>query len=105
MDAETKKEYRKDVLRAGENSPFSLGDDEFFVLGDNSPASFDCRLWDQPGKGNDGGTYREGVVPRDYLVGKAFIVFWPGGQQIYDGAKVKLMPYVGGMKTLAGGVY
>ena len=28
-----------------EGSPFTLGKDEFFVLGDNSPASHDCRWW------------------------------------------------------------
>jgi signal peptidase I len=95
----------QDVLRAGANSPFSLSKDEFFVLGDNSPASLDSRLWNVPGKGNDGHQYREGVVPRDYLVGKAFIVFWPGGQPLYDGAKIKLLPYAGGFKTLAGGAY
>ncbi|MCK5565556.1 MAG: signal peptidase I [Planctomycetes bacterium] len=95
----------RDVLRAGASSPFGLNDDEFFVLGDNSPASLDSRLWDVPGKGNAGHLYREGVVPRDYLIGKAFVVFWPGGQQIYDGAKVKLLPYVGGLKAIVGGAY
>ncbi len=95
----------QDVLRAGENSPFSLSDDEFFVLGDNSPASADCRLWDEPGKGNAGHFYREGVVPRDYLIGKAFVVFWPGGYKMVDKFPFSLMPYVKGMKTIAGGAY
>jgi len=66
------------ILRAGEGDPFLLGDNEFFVLGDNSPASLDCRWWDRPGSANAGATYRQGTVPRDYLVGKAFFVYWPG---------------------------
>jgi len=50
-----------------EGNPFHLRQDEFFVCGDNSPKSFDCRLWplDRP------------VVPRRNLVGKAFFVYWP----------------------------
>ncbi|MEA3368488.1 MAG: S26 family signal peptidase, partial [Planctomycetota bacterium] len=50
-----------------EGNPFTLREDEFFVCGDNSPKSFDCRLWplDRP------------VVPRRNLVGKAFFVYWP----------------------------
>jgi hypothetical protein len=35
------------------------------VLGDNSPASYDSRRWDQAG------------VAARHLVGKAFFVFWP----------------------------
>jgi len=95
----------REILRAGHNSPFSLGEDEFFVLGDNSPASLDSRLWSEPGKGNNGNFYREGVVPRDYLIGKAFVVFWSGGQPIFNGSRIKLMPYVSGLKLIAGGAY
>lgn len=35
--------------RHGIHSPCRLGDDEFFVLGDNSAASDDSRTWPQPG--------------------------------------------------------
>jgi signal peptidase I len=47
-------------------APVSLGADEFFVLGDNSANSNDSRAW--------------GTVPRDYLVGEAFLVLWPLGR-------------------------
>ncbi len=44
---------------------FPLGPDQFFVLGDNSPASADARLWNQH------------YVDRELLVGKALLVYWP----------------------------
>jgi signal peptidase I len=47
-------------------APFTLKDDEFFVLGDNSANSNDSRAW--------------GVVPRRNLVGEAFLVLWPLGR-------------------------
>ncbi|HUU11953.1 MAG TPA: signal peptidase I [Phycisphaerae bacterium] len=53
---------------ATQGSPLTLRAGEFFVCGDNSPKSFDSRLWfklDRP------------VVPRRNLVGKAFFVYWP----------------------------
>ncbi len=49
-----------------------LADDEFFMLGDNSPRSQDSRLWS-----NDRGAERRHAVPRSALVGKAFYVYWP----------------------------
>ncbi|MHC4394050.1 MAG: signal peptidase I [Planctomycetota bacterium] len=64
---------------ATEGNPKTLGKNEFFVLGDNSPNSADGRWWNKLGIGNNGHTYPEGIVPRDYLVGKALFVYWPGG--------------------------
>ncbi len=45
---------------------FELLPDQFFVLGDNSPASSDARLWST-----------QHFVERDLLVGKALFVYWP----------------------------
>lgn len=77
---------------ATEGNALKLQEDEFFVLGDNSPASADGRWWDKPGTGNNGKTYRAGVVPRDYLVGKAFVVFWPSGYRPFEKFPFRIVP-------------
>lgn len=66
--------------RAVQGNPFTLGKDEFFVMGDNSPNSEDGRWWAKPDSASKGcQPPRAGVVPRDYLVGKAMFVYWPSG--------------------------
>ena len=45
-----------------------MKDDEFFVLGDNSPVSVDSRCWDDP------------AVKRSNLVGKPVVVHLPSQQ-------------------------
>jgi len=92
----------KRILRGSEGDVFELGADEFFVLGDNSPASLDSRWWPNPGIGNNGVEYRTGTVPREYLVGKAFFVYWPGGSKAAEKSP-RLVPYVGGLKRIHGG--
>ena len=52
------------VLRAVEE-PFSLGPDEFFFLGDNSPISLDSRRWSDP------------RVTSSMIVGKPFLLHLP----------------------------
>lgn len=90
-------------VRAGEGNPFTLGDNEFFACGDNSPNSFDSRLWDVAGRANGQNEYRTGIVPRDYLVGKAFFVYWPGAFKPNDKSRIQFIPYIGGMKRIYGG--
>ncbi len=90
------------IRRATEAEPLTLGPDEFFVCGDNSPYSFDSRLWDKPGRGNNGRNYREGIVPRDFLVGKAFFVHWPGGWRLKK-EPLRWIPCPDGMKVIYGG--
>lgn len=84
--------------------PFVLGDDEFFVLGDNSPDSHDCRWWRMPGKANKGlDQYRIGTVPRDFLVGKALFVYWPSGFKPFEQSPVRIIPNIGRMRFVYGG--
>ena len=89
--------------RATEGKPLTLAPDQFFMLGDNSPRSEDGRWWARPGKGNNGKTYLEGIVPREYLVGKAIFVYWPAGFKPYPNAPLALIPNVGEMRFVYGG--
>ncbi|MBP8305052.1 MAG: signal peptidase I [Phycisphaerae bacterium] len=72
---------RRDIPpHAIEGHPFRLESDEFFVCGDNSPNSEDARWWPAPTTASRGQEPpRAGVVPRDYMMGKALFVYWPGG--------------------------
>jgi signal peptidase I len=72
----------------GVGDPYKLGEDEFFVLGDNSPRSLDSRWWnvndaEDPRIRESIPSGRSAVVPRANLVGKAFYVYWPSAGQRY----------------------
>lgn len=61
-----------------------LGADDYFVCGDNSPASLDGRLWTTVDpwvnfefRKNPAESIQIGVVPRELLLGKAFFVYLP----------------------------
>lgn len=65
---------------------FPLEADQFFPMGDNSPESLDARCWAGTktkiplprGVNRDAWAWSdESYVPRDLLVGKALVVFWP----------------------------
>lgn len=68
-----RKGYERGYLTAPEGAPgallgaptdsIPLGPDEFLAFGDNTSSSLDGRYW--------------GAVPRENLVGPAFIVYWP----------------------------
>jgi signal peptidase I len=88
---------------ATQGHPLKLNDDEFFVLGDNSPLSADGRWWDKPGIGNNNRQYRPGVMPRDYLVGKAFAVFWPSGFRPFEKFPLRIVPNVREIRLIYGG--
>ncbi|MFH1867481.1 MAG: signal peptidase I [Candidatus Omnitrophota bacterium] len=51
------------TLYGEEGNAIKVPDDSFFVLGDNSASSRDSRYW--------------GFVPKKYLAGKAFLIYWP----------------------------
>jgi signal peptidase I len=64
------------LFKERQHVDFPLGDDQFFVMGDNSAESSDARLWfdlDPRSGGKPGGAYLE----RELLIGKALCVYWP----------------------------
>jgi signal peptidase I len=74
------------VFETREAEVFHLGPDQFFVLGDNSPASSDARLW--PG---------QNYVDRELLVGKALFVYWPHPLRLFipfTDASLSIIPNV-----------
>ncbi len=76
---------------ASPESPILLRGHEYFMLGDNTSASKDSRLWDQVGAHLEdrGEAFQLGTVPRDQLIGKAFFVYWPSGH------KLRWLPRIG----------
>lgn len=66
------------------NNPILLREDEFFMLGDNSAASQDSRLWSKLGPHlvDRQEACQLGTVLRDQLIGKAFFVYWPSGHRL-----------------------
>jgi signal peptidase I len=65
------------ALATAPQSVLTLGPDEFFCCGDNSPASLDGRLWDAPDPWVGAIDPKMGVVHRNLLIGKAFFVYFP----------------------------
>lgn len=90
------------ILRATEAKPFTLNTDQFFVCGDNSPNSLDGRLWATEGFGNEGTRYRQGIVPRDYMMGKAVMVYWSQAFRPRPGM-APLIPNFNTIKVIFGG--
>jgi len=60
---ELSEQYLPKGLTTYGNITLSLAGDEYFVLGDNRPASHDSRRW--------------GVLRRQFIVGKAWLRGWP----------------------------
>ena len=76
-----------------------IGPDQFYCLGDNSPASLDSRGWSdidpaveklarekkyrhlQQGRPVEGLGF--GLVPRELMIGRAFFVYWPAAHRVH----------------------
>ena len=93
-------------------SPIKLADrdndnlDEFFFLGDNSPASLDGRGWVSAARSltmvdADGEqVYQLGTVHRASLVGSAILVYWPAGFRLPVLPQRPVLPNVGKMRLV-----
>ncbi len=86
-----------------EGHPIFLQEDQFFTLGDNSPNSADGRWWNRPGIGNNNKQYKQGIVPREYLVGKAVFVYWPMGLKLFKKDPIGLIPNASQLRWIYGG--
>jgi hypothetical protein len=89
----------------GTGNPMLLREGEYFMLGDNSPASGDSRLWSVIGDHliDRGEACQLGTVPRDQLIGRAFFVYWPSGHRsdiIPFLDRIGVVPDVGRMRWI-----
>ncbi len=77
-----------------------LGKDEYFVMGDNSYVSADARYWEQPiDLPSEDLHVQAGRVPRRFMLGKAFFVYWPAGYRPISSAPA-LVPDFGDMRFI-----
>lgn len=91
-----------------DDNPIMLREHEYFMLGDNTTASKDSRLWFETGPHlvERGEAFQLGTVPEDQLVGRAFFVYWPSGHRIrwLDGIRpfdrLGIIPNVGRMRWI-----
>jgi signal peptidase I len=77
-----------------------LGPDDYFVLGDNSLISGDARMWDEDVDLPAERLYvQSGRVPRRFMLGKAFFVYWPAGYRPF-GTRFGVVPNFGDMRFI-----
>ncbi|QQE12382.1 signal peptidase I [Planctomycetota bacterium] len=87
------------AMPAVDKTELALHGNEFFMVGDNTPWSNDSRFWDSTEPwvsanymSGDGDRDR-GIVPRELLVGKAMMVFYPGTHKWF-------IPHFGDMRLI-----
>ena len=88
----------------GLDNPILLREGEYFMLGDNSPASGDSRVWSVVGEhlADRGEDFQLGTVPADQLIGRAFFVYWPSGHRpsVWPLDRLGIVPNVGRMRWI-----
>ena len=81
-------------------NPITLKKGQYFVLGDNSNYSDDSRAWNRVEP-----MWRKlhlplGVVPQRYMIGRAFMVYWPAGYRPFHFLNWPIIPNVGKMRFI-----
>ncbi len=59
-------------------------------------------MWASDGIGNGTTKYPMGVVPRDYLMGKAFFIYWSDAFKPLENL-LPIIPNMGGVQFIYGG--
>lgn len=72
-----------DLFTQRRHVEFLLEKDQFFMLGDNSAASKDSRLWL-----SDSGPHVQYFVDRELLIGKALFIYWPHSWNVVPGTPI-----------------
>ncbi|MDA8015898.1 MAG: signal peptidase I [Thermoanaerobaculia bacterium] len=62
---------KADARRRDNFGPYEVPEDHYFFLGDNRDESYDSRFW--------------GAVPRHYVKGRAWMIYWSNGGPTPDG--------------------
>lgn len=92
--------YTHQGLRGKPEAPAEVSPTEYFVLGDNSVASSDARMWenkvDLP---EEDLTADPGRVPARFMLGRAFFVYWPAGYRPMESMPA-LVPDFGDMRLI-----
>jgi signal peptidase I len=92
--------------RYGNRLDFTLGDDEYLMLGDNSPASKDSRLFDYYSRPLRSVTSSRFAVRRHDLIGEAMFIFWPHGVPFMnDGRGYSVLSHKSGDRSLKAAEY
>jgi signal peptidase I len=76
--------YRRDNF-----GPLTVPPGRYFFLGDNRDFSYDSRYW--------------GTVPRHYIKGRAFLIYWSYGGETPDGQPVSLLAKLAQLGRTAAG--
>ncbi len=93
---------RGDVFWATTQKITHLKSGEYFVMGDNSFNSSDARYWSDPINLPSEGLVdtESGRVPEQFMLGKAFFVYWPAGYRLPIPWPVSAIPDFGEMRFI-----